>query len=48
MSFLLEYAQRAVKNSGLTTVGLRGNNCVVVVTEKKIQVRNMQFRNCHY
>lgn len=32
----LEYAFKAVKNSNLTTVGVRGKDTVVVVTEKRV------------
>jgi hypothetical protein len=33
-----EYAFKAVKSEGITSIGLRGDNCVVVVTQKKIPV----------
>lgn len=38
LSLSLEYAFQAVKSSGLTTVAIRGDNSVVVVTQKKIPV----------
>lgn len=34
--FQVEYSFNAVKNSGYTSVGVRGKDCVVVVTQKKI------------
>lgn len=34
--FQIEYAFKAVKSTNLTTVGVRGNDSVVVVTEKRI------------
>ena len=38
-SWLAEYAFKAVKESGLTSLGLRGTNSCVVVGQKKIPVR---------
>ena len=32
----VEYAFKAIKSSGLTSIALRGKNCVVAVTEKRV------------
>ncbi len=32
----IEYAFKAVKNCGRTSIGIRGKNSVVTITEKKI------------
>jgi len=38
ISYLLEYAFNAVKNFGFTSIGVRGKDSVVVITQKKIPV----------
>jgi 20S proteasome subunit alpha 1 len=35
---LIEYAFRAVKTSGLTSIGVRGDDSVCIVTEKRVPV----------
>ena len=34
-----EYAFKAVKSSNLTSVGVRGDNSVVLIAQKRVQVR---------
>lgn len=41
-----EYAFKAVKAPGLTTVGVRGQNSVCVITQKKVAVRSRRPPAC--
>ena len=41
---LAEYALKAVKGSGLTSLGVRGADSVVLVAQKRVQVRTTPAR----
>ena len=37
----IEYAFKAIRTSNLTSVGVRGKNCVALCTEKRVKVPNI-------
>ena len=42
---ILEYSFNAVKNCGVTSIAVRGENSVVTITQKKIPVFIIKFTN---
>lgn len=47
VTFRIEYAFKAIKTSGLTSVAVKGAHCVVVCTEKRVPVINFILRSTY-
>jgi hypothetical protein len=44
--FLKEYAHKAIKSENLTSLAIRGKDCVVAISEKKVPVCRIEFLFC--
>jgi len=42
----IEYAFKAIRTSNLTSVGVRGENCVALVTEKRVPDKLIEPETC--
>jgi 20S proteasome subunit alpha 1 len=43
--YIIEYAFKAINQGGLTTVAVRGTDCVIAIAQKKIPVSMMFIIN---